>query len=236
MTKLNLEATSREQEIVKTYLEENASETLAEKINNGTPVEKDGKHLINRKTLDGFMRYACDEARKLVAKGASSACVEDKVVFGWAIHYFEEDSIEGTLYNADGTKYNPVRTPASKPTTTVKAVAKPQPAPQMTLFDFMEKEDGETAGMNVENTVENTVENEPENEEEDELPSAEEIDEILAEIDGEDGALKYPENIDMETGEILPAKAEKSESSVSPYEPEALRILQGIFGDEMVLR
>ncbi|MEE0842196.1 MAG: Cas9 inhibitor AcrIIA9 family protein [Christensenellales bacterium] len=228
MTKLNLEATSREQEIVKTYLEENASETLAEKINNGTPVEKDGKQLINRKTLDGFMRYACDEARKLAAKGASSACVEDMVVFGWAIHYFEEDSIEGTLYNADGTEYKPVRTPASTPTTTVKAVAKPQPAPQMTLFDFMEKEDGETTGTNVEN--------EPESEEEDELPSAEEIDEILAEIDGEDGAQKYPENVDMETGEILPENAEKSEPSVSPYEPEALRILQEIFGDEMVLR
>ena len=221
MTKLNLEATSREQEIVKTYLEENASETLAEKINNGTPIEKDGKHLINRKTLDGFMRYACDEARKLAAKGASSACVEDKVVFGWAIHYFEEDSIEGTLYNADGTEYKPVRTPASKPTTTVKAVAKPQPAPQMTLFDFMEKEDGETTGTNVEN--------EPESEEEDELPSAEEI-------DGEDRARKCPENIDLETGEILTANEEKSEPSVSPYEPEALRILQEIFGDEMVLR
>lgn len=228
MTKLNLEATSREQEIVKTYLEENASETLAEKINNGTPVEKDGKQLINRKTLDGFMRYACDEARKLAAKGASSACVEDMVVFGWAIHYFEEDSIEGTLYNADGTEYKPVRTPASTPTTTVKAVAKPQPAPQMTLFDFMEKEDGETGETDVKNTVEN--------EEEDDLPSAEEIDQILAEIDGDDGARRYPENVDMETGEILPAKAEKSEPSVSPYEPEALRILQEIFGDEMVLR
>ena len=196
MTKLNLEATSIEQKIVKTYLEENASETLAEKINNGTPIEKDGKHLINRKTLDGFMRYACDEARKLAAKGASSACVEDKVVFGWAIHYFEEDSIEGTLYNADGAEYKPVRTPASKPTTTFKAVAKPQPAPQMTLFDF--------------------VENEPENEEEDDLPSAEEIDEILAEIDGEDEAREHPKNIDSETGEILPAKAEKSEPSDSP--------------------
>ena len=232
MTKLNLEATSREQEIVKAYLEENASEALAEKINKGTPVEKDGKHLINRKTLDGFMRYACDEARKLAAKGASSACVEDKVVFGWAIHYFEEDSIEGTLYNADGTEYKPVRTPASTPTTTVKAVAKPQPTPQMTLFDFMEKEDGETAGTNVENTVEN----EPENEEEDDLPSAEEIDEILAEIDSEDGARRYPENVDMETGEILPLNAEKSEPYDSPYEPEALRILQKIVGDEMVLR
>ena len=72
--------------------------------------------------------------------------------------------------------------------------------------------------------------------EDDGLPGAEDIDEILAEINGKDGARKYPENVDMETGEILPAKAEKSESSVSLYEPEALRILQEIFGDEMVLR
>lgn len=96
----------------------------------------------------------------------------------------------------------------------------------------MEKEDGET----TETDVVNTVENEPESEEEDDLPSADEIDEILAEIDGEDGARRYPENVDMETGEILPANAEKSEPSDSPYEPEALRILQEIFGDEMVLR
>ena len=31
----------------------------------GTPFEKDGKKLINKKTLDGFMRFAMDEAKKL---------------------------------------------------------------------------------------------------------------------------------------------------------------------------
>ena len=41
--RLNLETESKEQELVKAYLEENASATLAEKINNGTPFEKDGK-------------------------------------------------------------------------------------------------------------------------------------------------------------------------------------------------
>ena len=118
--RLNLETKTKEQELVKAYLEENVSETLTKKINNGTPFEKDGKQLINRKTLDGFMRYACDEARKLAAKGANSACVEklaakgansacveEKVVYGWAVHYFEEESIEGTLYNEDGTEYKP---------------------------------------------------------------------------------------------------------------------------------
>ena len=82
--RLNLETKSKEQELVKAYLEENASETLAEKINIGTPFEKDGKTFINKKTLDGFMKYASDEARKLASKGANSACVEDKVVYGWS--------------------------------------------------------------------------------------------------------------------------------------------------------
>ena len=111
--RLNLETKTKEQELVKAYLEENASEILAEKINNGTPFEKDGKTFINKKTLDGFMKYASDEARKLASKGANSACVEDKVVYGWAIHYFEEDSIEGTLFNEDRTEYKPTpKTPA----------------------------------------------------------------------------------------------------------------------------
>ena len=134
--RLNLETKSKEQELVKAYLEENASETLAEKINNGTPFEKDGKTFINKKTLDGFMRYACDEARKLAAKGVNSACVEEKVVYGWAVHYFEEESIEGTLYNEDGTEYKPA--PKTMPAK-VKTVEPKKPEQrQATLFDFME--------------------------------------------------------------------------------------------------
>lgn len=177
--KLNLETKSKEQELVKAYLEENAGETLAEKINNGTPFEKDGKTFINKKTLDGFMKYASSEARKLASKGANSACVEDKVVYGWAIHYFEEDSIEGTLYNEDGTAYKP----APKPTPAkVKTVEPKKPEQrQPTLFDFMEPETSETE-VKDEN-----------DDDEDEQPSQEEIDEILAEIDEEEKADTEPE-------------------------------------------
>lgn len=95
--KLNLEAATAAEQRVKAYLEENASETLAEKINNGIRNSKDGKELLNKKTLKDFMRYACNEARKQAEKGANSACIDDQTVYGWAIHYFEEDSIEGTL-------------------------------------------------------------------------------------------------------------------------------------------
>lgn len=163
--RLNLETKTKEQELVKAYLEKNASEILAEKINNGTPFEKDGKTFINKKTLDGFMKYASDEARKLASKGANSACVEDKVVYGWAVHYFEEDSIEGTLFNADGTEYKPA--PKSAPTKVKKVEPKKTEECQPTLFDFMEPEKSEP---------------EANGDDEDEQPSQEEIDEILAEI------------------------------------------------------
>lgn len=137
MQKLNLEPKNKEQELVKAYLQENASDILAEKINNGVIIEKDGKRLINRKNLDGFMKYACDEARKQAEKGKNSACVQAGVVYGWAVHYFEENDIEGELFNEDGTEYKPA--PAPKQTVSANPVTppKPQPKPQMSLFDLM---------------------------------------------------------------------------------------------------
>lgn len=132
---LNLTAQNKQEELVLKYLQDNASETLADKINNGTPFEKDGKPLLNKKTLAGFMKYACDEARKLAEKGANSACIDDATVYGWAIHYFEEESIEGTLYTIDGTEYKP--TVKRVETNAVKA--KPEPKKQENVqFSFFD--------------------------------------------------------------------------------------------------
>lgn len=132
---LNLTAQNKQEELVLKYLQDNASETLADKINNGTPFEKGGKPLLNKKTLAGFMRFACDEARKLAEKGANSACIDDATVYGWAIHYFEEESIEGTLYTIDGTEYKP--TVKRVETNAVKA--KPEPKKQENVqFSFFD--------------------------------------------------------------------------------------------------
>ena len=141
MTELNLKANTPSEQKILEYLQNNASETLADKINNGTPFEKDGKPLINTKTLAGFMKYACDEARKTVENGSSSACIEDSVVYGWAIHYFEEESIEGTLYTLDGEKYKPtVKTKnIQKSTYTPTSAPKPQNQ-QASLFDIISQE------------------------------------------------------------------------------------------------
>lgn len=138
MTKLNLAAKGDDQIAVLNYLQQNASDVLADKINNGVQIVKDGVTLINKKTLDGFFRYATEEARKLVAKDARCACVLDRVVFGWAIHYFEEDEIEGTLYNLDGTEYKTAAKHTTTPTVTTKSVVtKPKKNEgQLSIFDM----------------------------------------------------------------------------------------------------
>lgn len=141
MKELNLKANTPSEQKILEYLQNNASETLAEKINNGTSFEKDGKPLINKKTLAGFIKYACDEARKSVANGSSSACIEDSVVYGWAVHYFEEESIEGTLYTLDGEEYKPaVKAKNAQKSTYMPTSAPKQQNQQASLFDIISQE------------------------------------------------------------------------------------------------
>ena len=132
--KILLEAKSKAQERIKEYLENNASEILANKINNGVKIQKDDKTLLNKKDLNGFMKFASDEARKQAGSDASFACIDDDIVFGWATHYFEEDEIVGDLYNEDGTKYqSPIPKPQVPKIESPKKVENKQP----TLFDLL---------------------------------------------------------------------------------------------------
>lgn len=184
---LNLTATNRQEEIIKEYLENNVSETLAEKINNGIKTEKDGKTLISKKDLSGFFKYATEEARKLAEKGANSAMVEDKVVFGWSIHYFEEDSILGTLYNEDGTEYKPVVKKTTKPTVTttpipyVPPVKKPEP--QMSLFDMLSPKKEEPKQEETQPPIV-----------EDDEPTSEDIQDAFEELEKEETKEEKPTN------------------------------------------
>lgn len=132
---LNLTAQNKQEELVLKYLQDNASDVLTNKINNGTPFEKDGHSLINKKTLAGFMKYACDEARKLAEKGANSTFIDDQTVYGWAIHFFEEDSIVGTLYTLDGTEYKPTVKRVESNAVKAKPEPKKQENVQFSFFD-----------------------------------------------------------------------------------------------------
>ena len=179
--KLNLKPQNKQEELILNYLQNNASETLADKINNGTPFEKDGKPLLNKKTLSGFMKYACDEARNLAEKGANSACIDDVTVYGWAIHYFEEESIEGTLYTIDGEEYKPA---PKKVTTTKPATVKSQPTkPQNLQFSIFDKIDDTDVKDSKTDTL--TAETDT-NDNETDMPSEEEMQETLAQVHEEE--------------------------------------------------
>lgn len=167
MIKLNLTPQNKQEELILNYLQNNASETLADKINNGTPFEKDGKPLLNKKTLAGFMKYACDEAKSLAEKGATSACIDDQTVYGWATHFFEEDSIEGTLYTIDGAEYKPTVKRVESNAVKAKPEPKKQENVQFSFFDNLteqEVKEHETDNSNVD-IDENEVVGQNENDE-----------------------------------------------------------------------
>ena len=96
MAKINAKANSSNEEIILNYLVANASDTLSEKINSGA------------KTLTQCWNYITSEARKLAKNGC--ACIEDSKVYGWAIHFFEEESINGADYESANSGVKAVKT------------------------------------------------------------------------------------------------------------------------------
>ncbi len=118
---LNLKAETNNEKLILDYLNKNASEQLIFKINAG------------KKTLSQCWSYIISEARKLAKDNC--ACVDDATVFGWAIHFFEEDSIKAE------------KVPVNAAVKTVKTTTKPnkkknipntnEQTAQVSLFDLI---------------------------------------------------------------------------------------------------
>ena len=260
MPQLNLTAQTKEEQKIKAYLEANASETLAEKINGGVRVQKDGKTLINKKTLAGFMRFACGEARKQAEKGANSACIDDQTVYGWAVHYFEENGIEGTLYNEDETEYKIQSNIAAKAPAVKYSPLGPQPKPQLSMFDLLEND-------NSSGICATQSEDEPTDEDEEvieqnvdpetgEILSEEEmrafdgdIDETIPTVSDIIGGLspmcRADPALEKEIAAVMddeqaqngaPMPEDEDDFDISAFDAEAVAILSEIFGDEIELR
>ncbi len=160
MTPLHLTANNSREQIVLEHLIPMVSNVLAEKINNGVVIEKDGKRLLNKKDLSTFMTYATDQARKIYSeqqKGSQAVCVLGDDIMSWAIHYFEEDSIEGKLYNEDGTEYappKPIKTATKNASPTTYTPPVPKPKPQLSMFDLLDgKKDTATQEHSNDNVV-----------------------------------------------------------------------------------
>ena len=216
MIKLNLETNNEAEERIKAYLEKNVSEILADKINNGVQITKNEKILTNKKTLSGFMKHASEEARKLAEKGASFACIEDSTVYGWAIHYFEEDSIEDKLYNQDGSEYKTEIKTTPKATPKIEKVKKKE-SNQQSLFDLMKFCDDEHTNEDLEEPpIEYDTVEESDNDIDD--FDEEEIEEAL-EIIAEENKFTNAQ-IDLETGEIQP--------KANTFDKESIKLLYSL--------
>lgn len=182
MTALNLTANDAMQKIFLEHFTPLVSDTLADKINNGVIIEKDGKRLISKKDLNTFMGYLAQQSidNKTAIKlpnGMQAVGMEGEDVLSCAIHYFEEESIEGKLYNEDGTEYVPPK-PVYKPSTPTIPYTppKPKPEPQLSMFDLLgEQKKDEPAPIEI---TDRTDDHEPV-EEADEEPTEEEIAEAM---------------------------------------------------------
>lgn len=116
-----LKAETPPKKVILEYLEKNVSESLAERINSGD------------KTLQGCWNYIVKQAKQEAQNGC--ACCADNEVFGWAVHYFEEDQITETATTTD--KKKPKKKEAEKPKTSGKEKAKKVETvlDQLSMFD-----------------------------------------------------------------------------------------------------
>lgn len=74
------------------------------------------------KSIEECIKYIYSQARKL-AKGGNAVGVDDATVYGWAVHYYDEDNIK-----VDKVKERvEVVAPAAEPSRTEQP--KPQPKP-----------------------------------------------------------------------------------------------------------
>ena len=121
---LGLKAENNAQKIVLDYLEANVSEVLAEKIKTGD------------KTLGQCWTYIVKQAQK--QKQGNCACIPDIEVFGWAIHFFEEDSITEEETKKPVAKVVVKEEKKAEPKPKKEKASKEEILPgQMTIFDLM---------------------------------------------------------------------------------------------------
>ena len=68
-------------EIIKAHLDKMAEQDAAFKA----------RYELENKTLDTCVKYIFQEAQK--QKTGNCAAIEDDVVYGWAVHYYQEDNL-----------------------------------------------------------------------------------------------------------------------------------------------
>lgn len=239
MSKLNLATKNEEQEKVKQYLEENASDSLIKKINDGVEIVKDNKLVINKKDLDDFMKFAYEEALKLNTDKSKVLAISKDTVFGWAIHYFEEHTIEGKLYNLDGTEYKPEIKKVEKPKVEVKKEPEKPKNTQSSFFEmfienstkFDTKEQNNTIIEETNENIQNATLLDKKKQESmsyQEIIEYEEPDELFDDTTEKVPVKRINENtvIDLKTGEVIIETTQNQEEYINKLKPILGAILE----------
>ena len=93
-----------------------------------------GKMADNNKSIDKCFEYILNEARKL----GRAVCVRDEVVFGWAVHYYDEPAeAESEQDETNDQSSEPIEKPIEKPIK--KLTHKKAQSVQLSLFDLIEE-------------------------------------------------------------------------------------------------
>lgn len=97
----------------------------------------------DKKSMKEMLDYVMSEAKKQAVNGA--ACLSDEVVYGLAVHYFDEADIKFTKVNGAVTS-NVINKPKEEPKPVIKEEPKPSAQAKkkvkeedimMSIFDFM---------------------------------------------------------------------------------------------------
>lgn len=213
-----------EEHIIAIHLKDVIPETVAHKIMNGVHIEKDGKQLINKKSIATFLTYLCEKMYKDAKNGkkttqnVKAVAKEGTAILNEAIKYFNDDKIIGELYDENGNLYKKAPelpkeiAQATKTMAVAQQKKEPEKPQQFTLFSLLDETKAQQP-ITVETPKPETPKqetlipfsNEPDDEEDD---SEEEIDECM-ETDDEETLCSF--DVDRETGEILsPVPAEHS--------------------------
>ncbi len=201
---------SYEEHIIAIHLKEIISDNTAKKIINGVPVQKDGKPLINKKSIKSFLEYLGDEMYKQAAeqrkgnkkgnKNWTALAKDGNYIIERALAYFDDDTIHGDLFTEDGELYKtaPTTTPKnvvrSVQATTITRKPEPPKPQQFTLFNFLEEKKNDSEPSDDKDT-----------------------DDLEEETDDTDATESFSEDFDVNksTGEIV-AKKEETEPDIPP--------------------
>lgn len=101
------------------------------------------KVMNEKKSMKDMLQYVMSEAKKQATGGA--ACLKDDVVFGLAVHYFDEADLKFTKVKGVATS-NVIQNPKYEPKPVIKEEPKPSVQPKkkekkedvlMSIFDFI---------------------------------------------------------------------------------------------------